>query len=270
MVGASAEVGLGWIWGEAYTLVIGMTPHAEAASISDETAAGTARLGREMSAGLNEGAELEAALSPKPFADDSRRLGDLLGRSVRWSEAESSATGAFCGRGLAVAAVAGGVAAVAGCRVEEGDEEEGPAVAVLRRDCAWGFSAKAKSFLGGPGEVFEGFLGGSCLAKSALELGLSRAVIMPGPLDPEGFPFTSDACFFIGDLPLAAASAAGAGRFADSPSGLLRSPAGTQRCQPLRVNIEQHLNDADSLQALLVSLTHHRQLQNSKYARGVK
>lgn len=139
-VGASAGVELGWIGGEAYTLVMGTVPLAEAPCISDETAAGTALVGREPSAGLAEGAALEAALSPEPLANDSRRLGDLLGRSVGWSEAESSATGETCGRSLAVAAVAGvvaavagGVAAVAGCRVE-GDEEEGPAVAVLRRE----------------------------------------------------------------------------------------------------------------------------------------
>lgn len=119
----------------------------------------------------------------------------------------------------------------------------------------------------GSGEAFEGFWGAACLATSALELGLSNAVIKPEALDPEaldpeGFPFTSDACFFIGDLPLEA-SAAGAGRFADSPSGLLCRPAGTQRYQPLRVKSKQCSNDADWLQALLVSLRYHRQMHRT-------
>lgn len=141
MVRASAGAGLNWIGGEAYTLVMGTTPLIEAPSFSDDTTACTAWVGREVSAGLAEGQAREAALSPNPFANDNRRLGDLLGRSVRWSEAESSATREFCGRDLTVAAVAGGVAAVAGgvaavawCGVAEGDEEKGPAVAVLRRD----------------------------------------------------------------------------------------------------------------------------------------
>lgn len=73
-----------------------------------------------------------------------------------------------------------------------------------------------------------GFWGVPCVALSALEVALSRVMFKVEALafDPAGFPFSSDACFFSGDLP-SEASAAGAGRFADSPDALLCSPAGT-------------------------------------------
>ena len=70
--------------------------------------------------------------------------------------------------------------------------------------------------------------GGPCAAISAFEVALSRAIFKAEAVafDPAGFPFDSDACFFGGDLS-SEATAAGAGRFADRPDGLLCSIAGT-------------------------------------------
>lgn len=103
---------------------------------------------------------------------------------------------------------------------------------------------KAISFLGVAWEVLEGFCRDSCVALSALALALSRALSKPEALafESAGFPFSSDACFFSGDLP-SEASAGGADRFADSPDDLLGGPAGTRLdhdkcCQLLHMQFE--------------------------------
>ena len=130
---------------------------------------------------------------------------------------------------MSVAAVAGSEAAAAGVDLGAGVEDgEDPPGADLRRDLSWGFKVKAMGSFGGFSEVLAGFCRGFN-ATSVLELGLSQALFKPEALalGPVGFPFSSGACFFRGDLPWEA-SAAGAGRFAGNPDGLLCRPAGTQ------------------------------------------